>query len=221
MHSYFPIRTLEAHALGIIPYGEAYEKQLELHRRRVAGSIPDQLLLLQHPPVLTVSRRAKPENVLVGREDLSRAGIEVHPTDRGGEVTLHNPGQLVGYLICGLEPRKRDLHAFIRGIETALQEVAGAFGVRAESRDGLTGVWIGERKLASIGIAVKRWVTLHGFALNVNNDLSQFDLIHPCGLRGVHMTSLGAEIGASVDWDELLQATRRAFAGEGDPRPGS
>lgn len=214
MPSKFLIGKLEARALGIIPYGEAYEKQVDLHGRRVVGTIPDQLLLLQHPPVLTIPRRARPENVRVGMEQLERAGIDLLPTDRGGEVTLHNPGQLVGYLICRLDSGARDLHAFIRGIEDCLQEIAGAFGVRAESRKGLTGVWVEDRKLASIGIAVKRWVTLHGFALNVNNDLGQFDWIHPCGLRGVRMTSLSAERGAPVNWKNLLEATCSAFGAE-------
>jgi lipoate-protein ligase B len=200
--------------LGPVPYRKAYGIQRSIHEKRLAGKIPDQLLLLEHPPVLTLPRRSRPENLLVPQAFLDAHGICLEQTDRGGEITLHNPGQLVGYLICQLEPGRRDLHSFLRWIEIHLQELAGQFGVRTELKTGLTGVWVGDRKLASIGIAVKRWVTLHGFAINVNNDLAPFQLIHPCGLPGVRMTSLAAETGTDIPWNQLLEATFRVFHAE-------
>lgn len=202
---------LEARALGQILYNRAYDFQRVLHYERLADQIPDQLLLLEHPPTVTVPRQDQSENLLLSEAQLAERGIAVFPTDRGGQVTLHNPGQLVGYLICRLEPGKRDLHTFLRWIEDRLAAVTAEFGVRGESRKGLTGLWVGDRKIASIGIAVKKWVTLHGFAFNVNNDLAQFNVMHPCGLVGVEMTSLAKELGGAVDWDRLLDATVRCF----------
>jgi len=204
----------EAHWLGRIPYTEAYAKQRALHARRVDNSIPDQLLLLEHPPVLTVPRRSDQKNLLVSQKDLAERGIEIIPTDRGGEITLHNPGQLVGYLICDLSSRGKDLHAFLRWIESCLETIASTFGVVTEKKEGLTGLWVEDRKLASIGIAVKRWVSLHGFALNASNDLSQFELIHPCGLEEIEMTSLAKETGKNIEWEILLNGTRNAFGAE-------
>lgn len=201
----------EAHWLGTVSYAAAYQIQRTIHGQRIAEDMPNTLLFLEHPLVFTIPRRSIGENIRVPREFLEMKGAEVVQTDRGGEVTLHNPGQLVGYLIYTLEPGKRDLHAHIRSIETALQRVASAFGVETELRPGLTGVWLGNRKLASIGIAVKRWVTLHGFALNVNNDLEPFNWINPCGLRDIEMTSLARERGEPVPWRELLEVTRECF----------
>jgi lipoate-protein ligase B len=202
---------LKARWLGSLPYLDAYQLQRSLHLQRIEGEIPDQLLLLEHPPVFTIPRRSKSENLLAPQASLAKQGIELVATDRGGEITFHNPGQLVGYLICRLEPGKRDLHSYLRWIEVTLQQVAKHFEVETIRRQGLTGVWVEKRKLASIGIAVKRWVTLHGFALNVNNNLAAFGLIHPCGLQGVQMTSLSMERKRPVPWEELLKATCEAF----------
>ena len=208
----FPL--LEATWIGRREYQEGYDLQRALHDRRTADSIPDRLLLLEHPLVFTIPRRSKRENMLVNPSLLKKRGAEVVPTDRGGEITLHNPGQLVGYLICRLEPGKRDLHSYLRWIEECLAAVAAVFGVEANAREGLTGLWVGNRKMASIGIAVKRWVTLHGFALNANNDLTPFEWIHPCGLTGVEMTSLAKEKGHAIPWPTLLEATVRALGAE-------
>jgi len=210
----FPSPPLQARWLGSVPYRRAYEIQRSLHGQRYGGAIPDQLLLLEHPTVITLPRRSQEKNLLVDKTFLARAQAEIAPTDRGGEVTLHNPGQLVGYLICKLEPGRRDLHSLLRWIEERLAALARGFGVDAQCRKGLTGLWVGERKLASIGIAVKRWTTLHGFAINANNDLSPFGWIHPCGLVGVEMTSLAKERGHAVLWPDLLEATRAAFGAE-------
>ena len=206
-----PLPRLEARRFGQILYNRAYEIQRILHKERLAGKIPDQILLLEHPPTITLPRRNQAENLLLSESQLAERGIETYPTDRGGQVTLHNPGQLVGYLICRLEPGKRDLHSFLRWIEGCLAKTISRLGLIGESREGLTGLWVEDRKIASIGIAVKKWVTLHGFALNVNNDLSQFDVIHPCGLVGVEMTSMSKELGVSVDWLKLMESTGESF----------
>jgi lipoate-protein ligase B len=177
------------------------------------------MVLLEHPTVVTVPRRSAAKNLLLSKELLRGKGAELVATDRGGEVTLHNPGQLVGYLICKLQPGGRDLHSFLRWIEQRLADVAKSFGVDAHSRKGLTGLWVEDRKIASIGIAVKRWTTLHGFALNVNNDLEPFNWIVPCGLSGVRMTSLAVERGHAILWPRLLEETCAEFRAEwADPR---
>ncbi len=202
---------LEARRLGQILYNRAYDLQRYLHAQRLADRIPDQLLLLDHPPTVTLPRRNQSENLLLSENELSERGIDSFPTDRGGQVTLHNPGQLVGYLICRLEPGKRDLHSFLRWIEVCLGEVVSQFSLDGQSRKGLTGLWIENRKIASIGIAVKKWVTLHGFALNVNNDLSQFGVMHPCGLVDVEMTSMSRELGEPIDWRKLTDVAADCF----------
>jgi len=162
----------------------------------------DAVLLLEHPPVVTLGRSARPENLLVTPEQLEARGIELYETARGGDITYHAPGQLVGYPIVDLAERdQRDVHVFLRGLETMLIEVLAGFGVACEPVEGMTGVFVrrkapGERarKIASIGIGLRRWVTWHGFALNVSLDLSAFEVIVPCGLQGVDMTSLTVEL---------------------------
>jgi lipoate-protein ligase B len=205
---------LDAHWLGSISYPEAYEIQRLHHTQRLAGEINDHLLLLEHPLVFTLPRRHQAHHLRVSRESLELNGATVVETDRGGQVTLHNPGQLVGYLIRQLEPGNCDLHHYLRWIEIALQEVSTYFGVTTCLHKGLTGVWVADRKLASIGVAVKRWVTLHGFAINVNNDLTPFTWIDPCGLAGVQMTSLSTEVGHRIEWEELLRVTCDAFGAD-------
>jgi lipoate-protein ligase B len=209
---------LEARWLGTVPYQEAYDIQRTYHAQRIADEIPDQLLLMDHPTVFTVSRRSQPGNIRVSQTFLETQGAQLVSTDRGGEVTMHNPGQLIGYLICKLDPQQRSLHSYLRSIEESLQEAASAFGVQTRTRKGLTGVWVEDRKLASIGIAVKRWVTLHGFGFNVKNDLTPFSWIVPCGLSGVQMTSLEAETGRKLDWEEVLNEVCKAFGARRDGR---
>ncbi len=187
-----PLRV--AH-LGPTPYRDGLRLQEGLVQARRAGETADWLLYPDHPPVLTVGRGAAPGNVLADAATLERMGIERFEVARGGDVTWHGPGQLVGYLVCDLEPRGRDLHRFLRGIEAALIRALGTWGVAGERSPGRTGVWVEGAKIASIGIAVRRWVSYHGFALNVAPDLRFFDLINPCGLPGIHMTSLAERMG--------------------------
>jgi lipoate-protein ligase B len=176
---------------GRIPYLEAVELQTRLRERRIAGEIPDSLLLLEHPPVYTKGRRTEKADLPMGEEWYEMQGIEVHQTTRGGRVTYHGPGQIVGYPIMGIT----DVIAFLRKMESAMIAALADEGVEAEIRDGLTGVWVGERKIGSIGVHVSRGVTMHGFAVNVDNDLQPFEWIVPCGIDGVRMTSLYLETG--------------------------
>lgn len=199
--------------LGEIDYAAAHALQLRLVERRHRGEIPDLLLLCQHPHVLTVGRRQRALlNVLSPR-------YPIHEIERGGDVTYHGPGQLVGYPIVRLEGRERDLHAYLRHLEDGLMDLCALCGVEAGRKDGWTGAWTadGARKLASIGIAVRRWVTFHGFALNVTTDLSCFAAINPCGLQARVMTSLLAEGGqlggAPVSVPGLLEAAAARFGG--------
>lgn len=181
--------------LGVIPYREALTMQEAIRARRQAGELPDTLLLLEHHPVYTRGRRSRPEELALGEEFYAARGIEVIPTDRGGRVTYHGPGQLVGYPIMGVP----DVLAHLRGLEDAIVAALGGEGIEAQSRpeDGAdyTGVWIGERKLASLGVHVARGVSTHGFAVNVENDLEPFSWIVACGLPGVTMTSIQREVG--------------------------
>jgi lipoate-protein ligase B len=176
---------------GRIPYLEAVELQTRLRERRIAGEIPDSLLVLEHPPVYTKGRRTEKADLPMGEEWYEMQGIEVHQTTRGGRVTYHGPGQIVGYPIMGIT----DVIAFLRKMESAMIAALADEGVEAEIRDGLTGVWVGERKIGSIGVHVSRGVTMHGFAVNVDNDLQPFEWIVPCGIDGVRMTSLYLETG--------------------------
>ena len=184
--------TLSVCPLGDTPYAEGLRLQDSLVRARAAGETGDWLLYPDHPPVLTMGRGGHGDSLIADPGTLERLGLEVFEVARGGDVTWHGPGQLVGYLICDLERRGRDLHGFLRDLEASLVTALESYGLSGSTVPGRTGVWVGEAKIASIGIAVRRWVSYHGFALNVAPDLGFFDLIHPCGLRGIRMTSLEA-----------------------------
>jgi lipoate-protein ligase B len=171
---------------GRVPYTEAVELQTRLRERRQAGQIPDSLLLLEHPPTYTKGRRSERADLPMGEEWYWSQGIEVHETSRGGRVTYHGPGQLVGYPIMGVT----DVVAFLRTMEAGIIRALADERVEAEVREGLTGVWVGDRKIGSIGLHVSRGVTMHGFAVNVDCDLQPFEWIVPCGIEGVRMTSL-------------------------------
>jgi lipoyl(octanoyl) transferase len=177
--------------LGRIPYAEALALQEEVRARRQADEIPDTLLLLEHPPAYTRGRRTLPADLPMGDEWYAAQGIEVHDVDRGGRVTYHGPGQLVGYPIMKIG----DVVEFLRVMERGLIAALGDEGLDAQIRDGLTGVWIDDRKIGSIGVHVQRGVTTHGFAINVENDLQPFEWIIPCGIDNVRMTSLSEETG--------------------------
>jgi lipoyl(octanoyl) transferase len=180
-------------------YGQALELQQQLVRERQQGLIPDQLLLLEHPHVITLGRNGQMANLLASGEILARAGIGFYPTDRGGDVTYHGPGQLVGYPILDLREWKRDVGAYVRAVEQVIIDTLAGYGISAGRIPKLTGVWVGERKIAAIGVHISRWVTSHGFALNVATDLSYFQYIVPCGLTKpvTSMAALGAR--ASVE----------------------
>ena len=181
--------------LGRRPYAEALELQRDLCRRRVTGETAEDLLLLvEHDPVITLGRGTRAASLPLSPGELERLGIPVVEVERGGDVTYHGPGQLVGYPILDLGGHRKDLHWYLRTLEDALILALGRLDVEAERRPGLTGVWTAGRKIASIGIHVKQWVTLHGFALNVATDLSAFDLIVPCGIENVVMTSVAEEL---------------------------
>ena len=203
------MKTLEVIQAGIVPYAQALEWQRGLAEDRIAGRLPhDVLVLLEHPPVVTMGRNSHAAHLL------QRTGVEVFEVERGGDVTFHGPGQLVGYPILDLGGYKRDLHWYLRTLEQALIDALAILGIPAERNPGYTGVWTRGKKIASIGIHVKQWVTWHGFALNVTTDLTHFERIVPCGIPGVVMTSVERETGdGSRDtlWDESVDAVIQGF----------
>jgi lipoate-protein ligase B len=189
-------RPLAVVDLGKRPYGEVLDLQRDLCRRRVSGEVAEDLLLLvEHDPVVTLGRGTREASLPLPVDVIRRRGVEVFEVERGGDVTFHGPGQLVGYPILDLTGHRPDLHWYLRTLEEALIAALETLGIAAKRNPGLTGVWTGGRKIASIGIHVKQWVTLHGFALNVTTDLDYFDLIIPCGIQGVSMTSVARELG--------------------------
>ena len=193
-------RALDVRDLGVMPYGEALELQRRLAEDRIAQRIPDTLLLVEHPAVITLGRGTKQTSLPIDPEALRARGIDVFEIERGGDVTYHGPGQLVGYPIIDLQQHKPDLHWYLRQLEQVLIDALGTFGIPAERNAGYTGVWTRGRKIASIGIHVRQWVTWHGFALNVTTDLSPFSLIVPCGIPDVVMTSVVKESGLGTKW---------------------
>jgi lipoyl(octanoyl) transferase len=198
---------------GLTRYDAALERQLQLVARRVEGDSGDTLVFTEHEPVYTIGLRTGAEKHLVWDEaSLNRAGISVFRTNRGGDITYHGPGQLVGYPIVSLSARK-DLHAYLRFLESVLINVAAQFGLHAERRPGKTGIWIETRKVAAIGVAVRRWVAYHGFALNVNANLAHFSGIVPCGIQATDgtVTSLQAELGRSLDMADVKQRVAAEF----------
>jgi len=196
--------------LGLRDYAEALSFQRDLAAARLAGRVAhDVLLLVEHPPVITLGRSSKAAHLLASPEALASRGVALHEVERGGDVTFHGPGQLVGYPIVDLTGHKQDLHWYLRQVEEVLIQAVGTLGLHAERNPGKTGVWTGGRKLASIGVHARQWVTWHGFALNVTTDLAYFDLMVPCGIADVTMTSVAAEL-ASADPDALAASTRSA-----------
>jgi lipoyl(octanoyl) transferase len=206
-------KPVEVRRLGVVPYAAGLDLQARLVEERKANRIPDQLLLLQHPPVITLGARARQDrtHLLAAPDALERAGIGLFDAGRGGDVTYHGPGQLVGYPILDLRPDRPDVHRYVRELEAVMIETAARFGVVADRVPGLTGAWVGRNKLAAIGVRVSRWITSHGFAFNVATDLSHFDLIVPCGIRDRGVTSLSQILGRSVALSEVEDALVPAF----------
>src|SRR5579859_1683448 len=203
------MRKCQVRELGRIDYGPALELQKSLEAERKRGEIPDQLLLLEHPHVITLGRNGHMENLLAGEDVLARSGISFYPTNRGGDITYHGPGQLVGYPIMDLREWKRDVGAYVRSIEQVIIDTLGDYGIGAERIPKLTGVWVEGRKIAAIGVHISRWVTSHGFALNVATDLSYFQYIVPCGLTKP-VTSM-AHLGCAADLSEVSRSLANQF----------
>ena len=205
-------RTLRVRRLGLVPYDQALRLQEELVAQRRAGEIPDQLLLLEHPHVITLGTSAHLDNVLVGQEERTLLGIQLFETGRGGDVTYHGPGQLVGYPILDLKPDRQDLHRYVRDIEETLMRALARFAVTGSRKPGLTGVWVGDDKIAAIGVRVSSgWITSHGFALNVATDLRFFDAIIPCGIREYGVTSLAHATSRAPSLADVMEAVEAAF----------
>ena len=198
--------------LGLIDYVEACDLQAALARRRACQEIDDVILLLEHPPTITIGKSGSVENVLASREVLSGEGVQLFFTDRGGDVTYHGPGQLVGYPIMDLRNRERDLHRYVRDLEEALITTVGDFGIKAHRDSGHRGVWVGSDELAAVGLRVKEWVTLHGFGLNVNTDLRPFSLINPCGFPDGTATSLSILLGREVAMGTVTERLLARFS---------
>jgi lipoyl(octanoyl) transferase len=202
---------------GLLPYEEAGRLQKRIEAARQADEVPDVLLLLEHFPVYTKGRRTQPGELAMGEDWYRMQGIEICETDRGGAVTYHGPGQLVGYPIVSLKPYGDNVHEYVRRLERLMTGSLAAYGIDAEVIEGLTGVWVGGgppegRKIGSIGVHVSRGVTTHGFAVNVNNDLQPFEWVVPCGIEGVRMTSLCREFGSEVDMDACMDLVTECFA---------
>lgn len=201
---------------GLIPYEEARRLQKRIEAARQADELPDVLLLLEHNPVYTKGRRTQPAELGMGEDWYRMQGIDVCETDRGGAVTYHGPGQLVGYPIVSLKPYGNNVHDYVRRLEELMTGSLATYGVDARVIGDLTGVWVGGgppegRKVGSIGVHVSRGVTTHGFAVNVNNDLQPFEWVVPCGIEGVRMTSLCRELGAEVDMDAYMDVVSQRF----------
>ena len=205
--------ALEVRDLGLIPYAEALALQSDLVVRRRNGDIPDQLLLLQHPHIITLGTASSRSNVLADESKRRHLGIDLIDVGRGGDVTYHGPGQLVAYPILDLKPDRKDVHRYLRDLESVLVRTLDEVGIRGEPVPDLTGVWVDGRKIAAIGVRVSSgWITSHGFALNVSTDLSYFETIVPCGIRDVSITSVSQELGRPVDVTDILETVSEAFS---------
>ena len=192
--------------LGLMEYEKAYEVQLEYFEKRLNDEIPDTILLVEHPPVITLGKAGDVGHLLLSEEELKEKGVEFHRTTRGGDITYHGPGQLVGYPIFNLALHGKKVSQTVRKYEDALIRALSEFGIEAGILEGFPGVWIGNKKIAALGLAIRKWITFHGFALNVNNDLTPFSYIVPCGLEGKGVISMKEVLGHEVDMD-LVKGT--------------
>ena len=207
-------RTFEVRRLGVVPYAEALTLQRELVEERRAGRVPDLLLLLQHPRVITLGVKGDGgrANVLVSDEQLAEMGVEISETGRGGDVTYHGPGQIVAYPILDLKPDRCDVHRYVRDLEEVMIRVCADYGVSASRISGLTGAWIGNEKVGAIGVRISRWITSHGFAFNVSTILADFQLIVPCGIADHGVTSLEQATGRRLPMSEVEERVIDQFA---------
>jgi len=197
--------------LGLIAYSEAYHLQRQLLWQRVNDEIADTLLLLEHPPTITIGKSGKLENVLASQAQLAEAGVSLFFVDRGGDVTYHGPGQLVAYPIIDLRHRGRDVHQYVRDLEEVIIRLLNDFSINACRDRKHTGVWVGGKEIAAIGLRVSKWVSMHGFALNVNTDLEQFSLINPCGFHDKKATSISALLSQDVSMDAVTEKLLARF----------
>ncbi len=205
--------TLNVLNLGLEAYDGVLDLQHKLVGARKAGLVPDTLVLVEHPPVITLGRRADESNILVSRDWLAKRGIQVRRVERGGDVTYHGPGQLVGYPIMDLHQHRQDIGWYMRSLEEVLIRTLGDFGVAAERLPGNIGVWVaGQEKIGALGARIEDWITFHGFALNVGSDLSHFELIVPCGLQGTEVTSMEKILGHAVDMSVVRQRVSQQFS---------
>src|SRR5262245_26218067 len=205
-------RPLDVRRLGRVPYASGLELQERLVADRQNGRALDTLLLLEHDPVFTLGRNARREHVLFPEDELRARGFDVFETGRGGDVTYHGPGQLVGYPILDLSPDRRDVHRYVRDLEEVMIRVCADYGITASRVTGLTGAWVGQEKIGAIGVRIARWVTSHGFAFNVANDLAPFGLIVPCGITDRGVTSLARLLGRASSLDEVMTCLARRLA---------
>jgi lipoyl(octanoyl) transferase len=207
------MRPLEVRRLGLVRYADGLELQRALVDDRKAGRIPDTLLLLQHPHVITIGvKKDGRSHILAAPERLAALGVEVFETGRGGDVTYHGPGQLVGYPILDLNPDRRDVHQYVRDLEEVMIRVCADYGLTADRVKGFSGAWLGHAKIGAIGVRISRWVTSHGFAFNVATDVDFFNLIVPCGIADRGVTSLAAELGRAPDMTEAEDRFTARFA---------
>ncbi|MDE0159786.1 MAG: lipoyl(octanoyl) transferase LipB [Candidatus Dadabacteria bacterium] len=207
--------TLDIYELGTVPYEKALEYQENLLAKRIAEEIQDSLILLEHPPTITTGRKGNTENLLVREEYLKKHGISFVHASRGGDITFHGPGQIVGYPILNLKNHEMDIRRHLRSIEEVIIRTLGDFEIEGRRIDGVTGVWVKRSKIASIGIAIRKWVTYHGFALNVTTNLDYFELILSCGITDVRITSIGSWLGneGSIRMDDVTQSVIKNFMG--------
>ena len=204
--------SITVHHLGLVEYADGLELQRRFQEARRANTVGDTLMLLQHPPVLTMGRGAKQHNVLVSPSKLHELGVELHETDRGGDVTYHGPGQLVGYPLLHLPPGQQDVRKYVRKIEEVMIRTCAHFGITAGREEKWPGVWTKGRKIAALGVHLSRWYTRHGFALNVAPNMSHFELIVPCGIREAGVTSLALELGRPLKMEEVEPVVAQKFA---------
>ena len=207
--------TLDIYELGTVPYEKALEYQENLLAKRIAEKIPDSLILLEHPPTITTGRKGNTGNLLVRKEYLEKHGISFIHASRGGDITFHGPGQIVGYPILNLKNHEMDIRKHLRSIEEVIIRTLSDFGIEGRRIDGVTGVWVKRSKIASIGIAIRKWVTYHGFALNVSTNLDYFELILSCGITDVRITSIRSWLGneENVRMDDVTQSVIKNFMG--------